>query len=50
LTRAALMRRKFPLMADTDPRAKYGELPPNVDDDDLVAKIDASELDQAHSS
>jgi hypothetical protein len=36
-------------MAETDPRAKYRELPPPVDTDDVVVEIDTSlaEVEQA---
>jgi hypothetical protein len=29
-------------MADEDPRAKYRQLPPNVDSDDMVVEVDIS--------
>jgi len=29
-------------MADDDPRAKYRELPPTIDSDDLVVEIDTT--------
>jgi hypothetical protein len=29
-------------MADDDPRAKYRELPPSVDNDDMVIEIDTT--------
>lgn len=36
-------------MAEQDPRAKYRELPPNVDSDDSVVEVDATlaEVEQA---
>jgi hypothetical protein len=36
------MRSRFPLVDETDPRAKYRALPPNVDSDDLVVEVDTS--------
>jgi len=32
-------------MAEQDPRAKYRELPPNIDNDDLVIEVDTSLAD-----
>ena len=29
-------------MAEQDPRAKYRELPPNIDSDDIVVEIDTT--------
>jgi hypothetical protein len=32
-------------MADDDPRAKYRELPPNIDSDDFVIEVDTTLAD-----
>lgn len=32
-------------MVDEDPRAKYRELPPNIDSDDFVVEVDAETAD-----
>jgi hypothetical protein len=44
----ALIGRKFQLMAEQDPRAKYRVLPPNVDVDDTVVEVDTELTDVEH--
>jgi hypothetical protein len=43
------LRCNFSLVDETDPRAKYRALPPNVDSDDLVVEVDVdlAQVEQA---
>jgi hypothetical protein len=36
-------------MAETDPRAKYRKLPPNIDTDDMVAEVDTELAEVEHA-